>query len=262
MKIQVTSDLHIDLLAPAFRSETLIRPAIDADLLVLAGDIHWGAGAVELFKHWPVPVVFVSGNHEFYDASWEQTRLDLKKASQGTQVHVLDNDCLVLGEVRILGATMWTDFQVRGFTQRRVMEDVGLRLNDYFRIRTQEGTLQTSQTLEDHHASRRWLARELAKPFDGRTVVVTHHAPHPLSVHPRFLGNPVNGGFVSDLSELMPPVDLWIHGHGHDSFDYRVDRCRVVSNPAGYVRNSSKVESTHEFEFENKAFVPDLVIEV
>jgi predicted phosphodiesterase len=262
MKIQVTSDLHIDLLAPAFRADTLIRPAPSAELLVLAGDIHWGTTAVELFRRWPVPVIYIVGNHEFYDASWAQTRVDLKKACAGTQVHFLDNASLVLDGVRILGTTLWTDFQVRGFTHRHVLEEVGRRLNDYYRIQTPEGVLQTVQTLEDHRASRRWLSKELAESFEGKTVVVTHHAPHPLSVHPQFLGDPVNGGFVSDLSELMSNVDLWIHGHGHHSFDYRVDRCRVVSNPAGYVRNSWNVESIQEFEFENKAFVRDLVIEV
>ncbi|BDT74180.1 3',5'-cyclic adenosine monophosphate phosphodiesterase CpdA (plasmid) [Comamonadaceae bacterium OS-4] len=70
-------------------------------------------------------------------------------------------------------------------------------------------------------ASRRWLTQELAKPFEGKTVVITHHGPHPLSVHPLYVGDKRNGAYVSDLSALMPNVDLWLHGHVHDSLTIR-----------------------------------------
>lgn len=39
MKIQLASDLHLEHLVRQFPSETLIRPARQADVLVLAGDI-------------------------------------------------------------------------------------------------------------------------------------------------------------------------------------------------------------------------------
>src|SRR5690606_38305588 len=88
-------------------------------------------------------------------------------------------------------------------------------------------------------------------PFDGRTVVVTHHGPHPGSVHTRYENAAVNGAFVSDLSSLIKAgrPDLWVHGHVHDTFDYRVGSTRVVANPKGY-RN------------ENPLFDPAMVIDV
>ena len=101
-----------------------------------------------------------------------------------------------------------------------------------------------------HRRSRKWLETELPRPFDGPTVVVTHHAPHPRSIAERFKASPVNGAFVSDLTSLLENgPTLWVHGHTHDSFDYRVGRTRVVCNPKGY-------------ETENPRFDPSLVVEV
>jgi len=123
--------------------------------------------------------------------------------------------------------------------------------------------LQAQDTLEDHEQSRRWLENELAKPYAGKTVIVTHHGPHPLSIHPRYVGDRVNAGFVSDLTPLVQKADMWLHGHVHDSFDYSdVGRCRVVANPAGYARNLGSGSDPSEFDFENQAFNKGLVLEL
>ncbi len=74
MKIQLTSDLHLEFLERRFPTERIIVPAPGADILVLAGDIHNGAKAVALFADWPVQLLLLAGNHEFYGRSWEQTR--------------------------------------------------------------------------------------------------------------------------------------------------------------------------------------------
>lgn len=262
MKIQLASDLHLEFLERRFPGERLIVPTPGADLLVLAGDIHNGSKAVALFADWPVPVIYLAGNHEFYGHSWEQTRVDLREACADTNITFLDNNAIELGGVRILGCTLWTDLRLRGFTQSQHMTAVEEALNDYQLIRTQEGTLRTQDTLEDHAQSRRWLEHELAKPFAGKTVVVTHHGPHPLSIHPRYAGDRANAGFVSDLTPLMQNVDLWLHGHVHDSFDYQVKGCRVVANPAGYVKNLGWARIPSEFDLENPLFNINLMLEL
>src|SRR5690606_35705247 len=116
--------------------------------------------------------------------------------------------------------------------------------------------------LREHEQSRTWLSTELAKPYYGRTVVITHHGPHPLSVHPRYSGDATNAAFVSDLSELLKWPQLWLHGHVHDSFDYRVHGYRVVANPRGYPCNAGSCERFRYLEFENQNFNPALVIKV
>jgi predicted phosphodiesterase len=278
MKVQLASDLHLEHIEGSFRGERLIRPAFGAEILVLAGDIAEGTRAIELFGDWPVPVLYVAGNHEYYGGRrWEQKRADMRRASQGTSVLFLDCDAADLmqfeawhaarmggaNDVRFLGCTLWTDYRYRcNRTQSQLMENAELRIADHRLIRTENGNFRAEDALRDHERTRLWLEQELAVPFDGKTVVISHHGPHALSVHPRYAGDALNGAFVSDLSDLLPRVDLWLHGHVHDSCDYRVGRCRVVANPRGYALRGPDVSSPQDLRFENAAFKPALVVEV
>ena len=261
MRIQLASDLHLELLR-RWPHECLVTPAPDADVLVLAGDIHRGLEAIERFAAWPVPVLYVAGNHEFYRHDWDALRSELRGAAAGTAVRVLDNDVVTLGGVRFLGSTLWTDYELPGIGAPEAMAVAERFLLDHQRILTSSGLLRARQALDDHRRSRDWLARELSAERAMPTVVVTHHAPHPGSIHPRFAGSPINGGFISDLAELVEQADLWLHGHVHDSFDYRVGRCRVVTNPRGYARNRDDAATVDDLVFENPAYQPSLVVEV
>jgi hypothetical protein len=153
---------------------------------------------------------------------------------------VVVGDGTVGSGVRFAGATLWTDYAIFGATNvAGVMNACANGMNDHgligwqkqpwLRFRPQEAALL-------HHRSKAFLTETLATPFDGPTVVVTHHAPHWDSVHPRFQSDPVTGAFVSDLSPLIETYqpDLWVHGHVHNSSDYLVGRSRVIANPHGY----------------------------
>lgn len=263
MKLQIASDLHLEFFQRLFPGERLISPAHGADLLVLAGDIANGVEAIELFRDWPVPVLYLAGNHEFYGHAIEQVRIDLRKAAAGTSVTFMDNDVVDFGGVRFLGTTLWTDYRLElNRTQRQLMENAELRINDHYRIRCSDGKFTAERALAEHEIARAWLAHVLDKPYDGKTVVVSHHGPHPLSVHPRYVGEALNAAFVSNLTELLPKADLWIHGHVHDNFDYRVAGCRVVANPRGYALNRNSVETAKELVFENNAFEWACVVDV
>ena len=262
MRIQLASDLHLELLEPLWPRERLIVPARGADVLVLAGDIHRGVRAIERFADWPVPVLYLAGNHEYYRGLWEEVRSDLRRNAAGTAVRFLDNDALTLGGVRFLGSTLWTDYRLSGQAQAAAMEAAEAVVLDHQRINTHGGPLRAHQALDEHLRSRDWLERELSRNAAPCTVVITHHAPHPASIHPRYAGNPINSAFVSDLTGLVEQADLWLHGHVHDSFDYPVGRCRVVCNPRGYAQNRKTVSGPGDLQFENPAFRPDLVIEL
>lgn len=264
MRIQLASDLHLEFLARQFPGETLIRPAHQADVLVLAGDVGHAADAIALFADWPVPVLYVLGNHEFYGGCIETVRAELAGATAGTSVRVLERDVVDFGGVRFLGCTLWTNYRLRSNrTQRHLMEHAALRLNDHRLVQIRPGEQFTPEhALNDHEASRVWLAQQLSEPYEGKTVVVTHHAPHALSVHPRYAGDPMNAAFASELPELLQMADVWLHGHVHDSFDYTVEGCRVVANPRGYARNAGAARDVGTLRFENKAFVHDFVIDL
>ena len=209
-------------------------PATDADFLVLAGDIARPAAAIPWAARLGKPVVYVPGNHEFYGGSLDGTIAELKRLAAGTPVHVLDNEALVVDGVRFLGSTLWSDFMLRGPGEPRAaaMREAERLMRDFQRI--EAFSPEESARLFRRNAA--WLERMLREPHEGPTVVVTHHAPSPMSIHPRFAGSLLNGCFVSDAERLVDGrrCALWIHGHTHDSFDYRLNGARVLCNPRGY----------------------------
>ncbi|BCQ22334.1 hypothetical protein NK8_04430 [Caballeronia sp. NK8] len=263
MRIQIASALHLELLSDSFPGETLIRPAHEADVLVLAGDIAHGSGVVGLFGRWPVPVLFVAGNHEFYHGRIEATLDSIRTKAAGTSVRFLEREVADFGGTRFLGCTLWTDYLLNGAElQTTAMKEAARFIRDHRVIRMNSGDrFLPEDALENHRKSRAWLQEQLATPYDGTTIVVTHHAPHANSVHPRHLrsllggqGDNLNAAFASDVTELLEQADLWIHGHVQDSFRYQINGCHVVANPAGYVRGRFKLSNVAGLKFENPDF--------
>lgn len=261
MKIQLASDLHVEFFPSYLRRQRLMPCAPEADVLVLPGDVSLGAEVVELFADWPVPVIFVAGNHEFYRGEMAKVRDELKRASAGTAVRFLDNETETIGYVRFLGSTLWTDYRLGEpeLPQDMAMSAAAASLNDHRLIRVEGHAFRPQDALAEHLTARSWLEAELQRPHDGPTVVVTHHGPHRVSTHPRYARDALNPAFNSDLSPLLPRATLWVHGHVHDAFDYVAGGCRVVANPRGYPAGTTR---TGETAFENAAFCPVCVLDV
>lgn len=253
MKLNILSDLHLGFGAMDW-------PVSDADVIVLAGDISRPREAVAWALRFDKPVLYVPGNHEFYGGSIDGTVLELRQLCQGTPVHLLERDELVIDGVRFLGATLWSDFALDADAQLQAAAKAEAQrlIRDFSRIR-RHGASDAVFTPDDSAALFRrdaaWLRGRLAVHHSGTTVVITHHAPSRRSIHPRFAASPLNAAFVSDADDLLDGdrVSLWIHGHTHDSFDYRVHGTRVVCNPRGYARNGVN---------ENAAFDASRIIEV
>ncbi len=261
MKIQIASDLHLEWVRHRFPEARPLTPAPDADLLVLAGDIHSHDGALAAFRDWPVPVVYVAGNHEAYGTNLNGLLDHLRQEAQDHNIHFLELRGLELQGVRILGATMWTDYELMG-TAHAAMAHAQRNLMDHRAIGSGNGLFTPEKALERHRNSLTWLRAHLAQPFEGKTVVVTHHGPHPDGVAPQYKGDPLNGAFFSDLRHLMGDVDLWVHGHTHSTVDLQEGRCRVLANPRGYPLNLKMAASEQDLVYENKGFLPQLVVEI
>lgn len=251
MKLNILSDLHLGF-------DTMEGPVTDADLVVLAGDIARPRQAVAWALRLEKPVLYVPGNHEFYGGSLDGALQELQQLCHGTQVQVLDRGEVVVDGVRFLGAMLWSDFRLFPGREQEAKAEAQRLVRDFSRIRLHaEG--EALFTPDDCAAlfarDSAWLQQRLAAPFDGPTVVITHHAPTRQSVHPRFAESLLSACFVSDAAQLMDGqrVQLWIHGHTHDSFDYDCKGTRVVCNPRGYVKLG---------KMENDNFNPELVIEV
>lgn len=263
LRIQFASDLHLEYLEPRFPHFRGVEPA-DADVLVLAGDVATGTRALDLFADWPCPVVFVPGNHEFYGASVPAVLAEFaQRAATFPNVTVLAPGVCELAGVRFIGCTLWTDYGVFGEAARVVaMRTCEHYITDHHTITGDDGQAPFSadQARALHLAQRHWLTCRLAESFAGKTVVITHHAPHPRSIHPRFASDLTSAAFASDLGNCLGRADLHIHGHTHDSFDYQIGRTRIVANPMGYCRGIKSATSPAQLQRENAAFDSRLML--
>ena len=259
MRLLILSDLHLEVwrqYAPPIRlSES--RP----DVVILAGDIHTGARAVPwAAATFPgLPVLYVHGNHEGYGQNLDDAQNEIAVACAANgHVHFLHSSEHRIGNVRFLGTPLWTDFRLFGDDHKReAMALSGGAMNDYRRIRLASQNyrkLRPSDTERWHQAQRWWLEQQLAVPFEGRTVVITHMAPSFLSVPDEYSSDPVSAAYASRLDDLVAQADLWVHGHMHTTSDYRIGKCRVVCNPCGYMKRSGAPEN---WDF-NSSFVVDI----
>ena len=234
MRLHVLSDLHLER-AP------FTPPDVEADVVVLAGDIAPGTAGVQWAHNWlgDRPALYVAGNHEFYGGSFTELTGDLRDRARGSAVQVLENDVTVVGGVRFLGCSLWSDFALAGVERREYSMTICQRMvNDYRQISVGSSgePLVPQDTLARHLESRAWLADRLSEPHPGPTVVITHHSPIVREPPQNPLLAAIGGAFASDLRGLMgaDAVDLWIFGHIHRMVDIDVNGTRVISNQRGY----------------------------
>ncbi|RRD57172.1 metallophosphoesterase [Comamonadaceae bacterium OH2545_COT-014] len=270
MKIQLLSDLHLET-----NIDFQPQPAPDADVLVLAGDIgsyQRGSALAALgdadfglgrFAGWPVPVLFVPGNHEYDSQDWDEAHTRLRASCERLGLIWLERQTVILHGVRFIGTTLWSDFdalapaQADAAAQTMAREKAFRAANHYLRFAAATRAGQpflAPQMRAQALACQQWLHDALHQPFDGCTVVVTHFAPSLRSHDPRYGLTPGTAGFCNALDHLLPLADLWLHGHLHCPLDWRDDHpraTRVVANPLGYAQKG-----------EQAGFVPQCTIDL
>ncbi|MGZ8944193.1 MAG: metallophosphoesterase [Methylococcaceae bacterium] len=271
MKIHVLSDLHIE-----FEPFTPSLAANEADVVVLAGDIGIKTRGIEWARRaFSCPVIYVAGNHEFYGGHLDGT-LEKMRAAACDQVRVLDNDEWIFNGLRFLGTTAWTDYTATGNSMLAKYEAQN-GLNDFRKIRTGGyRKIRPDDLAQLNYQSFTWLRDRIAEPFDGTTVVVTHHAPSMVSLgHARIedadyverwrkiMGNSdkIGSTCMKDVSHLDASyansweslmggsVALWVHGHTHQAVDYEINGTLIICNPRGYPGDEI-------------GFNPDLLVEI
>jgi len=267
MRIWFLSDLH------HHSSWPFEPPAVapDADVLIVAGDageemsrraLPWLA---ETFSRYGLPIVYIPGNHDFYRAhlTHEVTKARLVAEYHGI-ILLATGQSTVIGGVRLAGATMWTDFDLGKYGHFAELE-AGRSMNDFRYIRFGSGyrKLLPMDVIDEHYSQRQRIKKILSEPFDGPTVVVTHHAPLERSLQTGRQEGPLDAAYASDLSEMIErhAPELWLHGHVHVSHDYTHADTRIVSNPRGYLLGNTMNGRGRTWP-ENPAFDPMLVINV
>ena len=247
MKIHVLSDLHLE-----FGPITL--PRVDADLVVLAGDVHTKRNGIPWIRRtFPeIPVIYIAGNHEFYGEKAPGLLDKLKSETAGSHIHVLENDSVEIDGWRFFGCTLWTDFALFGDPQIGAIE--ALAMNDYKCIR-QSVTYRRLRPVDNgvrHLDSVKAIESFLATGDPRRSVVITHHAPSMRSLPPDRVEDPASCAYASHLDDSIQRTRplLWIHGHIHSSRDYVIGETRIIANPRGYADGP------------NDDFNPEMVLEI
>jgi len=247
MKLQILSDLHIEF-------EHFELPKTDADLIILAGDTGVGQRGINWVKSTAasVPTLYIHGNHEYYREAWPKLLETNRALCEGSNIRFLENDEFIVGDVRILGCTLWTDLNLYGNIPFAELT-AGQYMNDFKLLRKspEYSKFRPVDALQIHRRSIHWLENCLKKPAK-KTVVITHHAPSSKSIPDQYKNDPVNPAFASNLDNFIMQYqpDLWIHGHMHRPTDYFIGKTRVICNPRGYPE-----------QFGN-GFDPALVVEV
>lgn len=242
MRISIYSDLHLEF------GVCFEPPRLDADLVILAGDIAKGVRGVQWANQaFTCDVVFVAGNHEYYAGHLDRTMQKMKGAAD-KHVHILDNQSFIYQGTRFLGSTAWTDFTLTGDLAAASREAL-VQMNDYRQIRTNNyRRLRPVDVIERNRLTYDWLAAELSRPFDGKTIVITHHAPLPTVIGDEHEGH-LSAAYANNWPTLVEQSDLWMFGHTHFAIDTNILGCRLISNPRGYPG-------------EQTGFDPGLVIEL
>jgi hypothetical protein len=272
VKIQLLSDLHLES-HPAFHC----APAPGADLLVLAGDIgsyqrgsrlggdDFGLARFSPRHGWPVPVLYVPGNHEYDGLDFDATHARLRALCGELGIHWLERETLVVQGVRFIGTTLWADFDALALHPGQPappplatvlrQRHKAFRAANFYLVKAaamRHGQPWLAEGWREIALEcQAWLRAALAQPFDGTTVVVTHFAPSLRSADPRYGLAPGTMGFCNSLEPLLAQADYWLHGHLHCPHDYVEQGCRVLANPLGYASKG-----------EQAAFRPDWVLEL
>ncbi|KQP91935.1 metallophosphoesterase [Methylobacterium sp. Leaf117] len=261
-RLWVWSDLHQEWPENAW-NPVAHAPPDGFDVAVVAGDVHMPLLRALDWLTERLPgsnVCYVPGNHDMWWDRGEERYTIRDQLERGRDraaalgIHLLLDDVVTLGDVRFLGGPLWTDFRLGSFSLNHGFRSAQGRggMVDYRRIRTgprSRDRIEPEEIFAMHRATRTFLEATLAVAHPGPTVVVTHHAPHPESLHSQ--AEDLRWCYASDLTDLILDrrPDLWVHGHIHHASDYVVGRTRVVCNARGHVEEQS-------------GFLPDKLVQV
>jgi Icc-related predicted phosphoesterase len=232
---------------PNVKGPEYVHP--DADVIVLAGDIaepDVAYSIVNQYRECNKPVLYVAGNHDHWNSTLDEAKAKRKRLFEGTNITELDMECKVIGDVAFVGATLWTDLS------SPTDANIARQTKDFRLIK--DMTPEKWDYLHRHHRDYIRNVCIAAHAEKKKSVVITHYLPSFRCCPERYKDDPTNCIFASNLDHLMDmeaAPHLWIHGHTHDSFDWKNGNTRVICNPFGYWGHMT-----------NKEYKPDLLVEI
>lgn len=269
MKFRLLSDLHLEFEDRVVDYTPMPQQDEKTTVLILAGDIAKGIDAVPFIQNMCkrfYKVVYCLGNHEFYYKEYNKVRAQWNDIPEmpdnfillDDHVAVIDDPFETGVQVRLVGGTLWTDFNGGDYFAISLAKE---GMNDFHCIKFKSGDkvsgyrkrrFHPNDTIRAHNITKTLITETLRVPFDGPTVVITHHLPHPLCIAQEFRDNPLNPAYMSNLDEIIEQYDIavWVHGHTHTNVDEEVHGTRILCNPRGYTPNDLNKGYDENFTFE------------
>lgn len=237
MKLRILSDLHLES-DPNYKIPEMVDD--HEQVLILAGDTvpfhmferkeysKFIKQTCKRFRH----VIYVPGNHEYYHGDIMLSEENFLKFVSGKNLKnliYLNKGTVEIDGKLIIGACLWTDMN-KGDPITMALNYKGM--NDFFTIKNGKFRLTPEVIRSTHLNHLSYLKDNIKKGC----VVVTHHAPSYKSMHECYHGSPLNPFFYSELDSFILDNEpkLWIHGHTHSSFDYKIGETHIICNPKGY----------------------------
>lgn len=253
MKIQVYSDLHLDI----NRDYPFSLPD-ENTFTILAGDISgYMNDTIDWISANIKNGVFVEGNHIGYNGKkhsiqYLQKQLEYHFPIDADVSYLYDN-YKVIGDYVFVGGILWTDYMLNGEAYHYVDKQIALSyMNDftydYYNITDSNyehenglnvRKLRPENCVTMFYKTKNAIKEACEKFPDKKIIVVTHHAPSEKSTSDQYIGHKASASYMSNLENFIlshPNIKLWCHGHIHDNSDYMIGDCRVVCNPRGYER--------------------------
>lgn len=262
MKIQLVSDVHIEMYRDEIDPMTFVEPT--GDYLALCGDIGSPGNEKQCkrykklletysqhFKH----VFVLTGNHEYYAPGFKKP--GESKPTVAEIDTLINNICkafdnvtflqmksVIIEGVKIIGATLWSEVTN--------VPAVAGGLNDYRMIyvenedvqpkKKKQRTLQVPDTCAWHKEHLEYILKEIksAREENMPCVVFSHHCPvYEQSSHPKYITSPIYSAFATDLKHMFESkefdhVKLWGYGHTHYNASRIVGKTLIEANQKGY----------------------------
>lgn len=229
MKIKLFSDTHFEFYDKHY-ADRMINNQEQVKVAVLAGDITTKSTFHDIMKRFVdrfETVLFVHGNHELYDSSFETEHDRYRKFEllnpnfkwfENRTVTLLDNETGLTQ--RFVGATMWYPFDSTNLAYEKYMSDFDL-------IRDCRNTVTQSADFTN---------RFLNSAVQKDDVVITHHLPSHDCNHPKWRNSQLSRFFVYPQDHLIldRQPKAWLFGHTHDPHESVLGQTRLISNPYGY----------------------------
>lgn len=242
MKFKLMSDLHLEFGNPLDFWRKDQEPGMN---LLLAGDIDsnilnladWMKYTCDQFEN----VVMVAGNHEFYGHYFFNIHEQLGELhNKIDNFHFLENDTVVIDDVTIIGATLWSQPSEHVFSQ----------IADSFKIKYIVTNMTSKDVTHENIVSTTYIKNKL-KDTKGKKLVMTHFGPDEFLANKKWAGSSLNSYFwASGFKGYFQYADMWVYGHTHDSGYAVMENCEMICNPYGYENYEKNTEFKHNYILE------------